>query len=46
MRRDKKANQGSLTFVLPRDIGQVEIVNDVPETAVREVLSQLEGERS
>ncbi|MDR6224500.1 3-dehydroquinate synthase [Desmospora profundinema] len=44
MRRDKKSDQGSLTFVLPRKIGSVEIVKEVPEAAVRQVLSRLEGE--
>ncbi|PTM58683.1 3-dehydroquinate synthase [Desmospora activa] len=44
MRRDKKAAQGALTFVLPRGIGSVEIVKEVPEAAVRQVLTQLKGE--
>lgn len=44
MRRDKKASQGLLTFVLPRGIGAVEIVKEVPEAAVRQVLAQLKGD--
>jgi 3-dehydroquinate synthase len=39
MRKDKKAAGGTLTFVLLRRIGEVEIVNDVPEELVREVIA-------
>ncbi len=38
MRRDKKVLAGRLTFVLPVEIGRVEIVRDVPEEAVERVL--------
>lgn len=38
--RDKKARQGVLHFVLPRTIGQVEVVRDVPETVIVEALQQ------
>ncbi|SHJ08617.1 3-dehydroquinate synthase [Desulfofundulus thermosubterraneus] len=38
MRRDKKVLAGRLTFVLPVEIGRVEIVRDVPEEAVGRVL--------
>lgn len=38
MRRDKKASAGKLRFVLPTKIGHVELVEDVPEAAVRGVL--------
>lgn len=38
MRRDKKAKAGQLRFVLPRQIGAVELFDDVPEALVREVL--------
>jgi 3-dehydroquinate synthase len=38
MRRDKKAAAGRLRFVLPSRIGAVELVDDVPESAVRDVL--------
>lgn len=39
MRRDKKAVRRSLSFVLPRAIGSVEVHKDIPEQSVREVLS-------
>jgi 3-dehydroquinate synthase len=35
MKKDKKARGGKLRFVLPREIGRVEIVDSVPEDAVR-----------
>lgn len=35
MQKDKKATGGTLTFVLLRDIGDVEIVKDVPVESVR-----------
>jgi 3-dehydroquinate synthase len=38
MRRDKKAAAGKLRFVLPTRIGDVRLVDDVPENQVREVL--------
>lgn len=38
MRKDKKAAGGTLTFVLLREVGRVEIVQDVPESAVRDVI--------
>ena len=38
MRSDKKAVAGTIRFVLPRAIGEVEIVDRVPETALREAL--------
>src|SRR5207247_2636140 len=38
MRRDKKAAGGSLRFVLPTQLGHVELVDGVPEALVREVL--------
>lgn len=41
MRGDKKARAGQLRFVLPRRIGQVERVADVPETLVLRVLAGL-----
>jgi 3-dehydroquinate synthase len=40
MLRDKKARQGRLRFVLPRRIGEVEVVADVPEEQVRAVLKE------
>ena len=41
MSRDKKKRDGRLRFVLPRDIGQVEIHDDVPRERVLEVLESL-----
>jgi len=38
MRRDKKSIAGQLRFVLPTRMGHVELVDGVPESAVREVL--------
>lgn len=43
MRRDKKAERGSYTFILPRDLGRVEIVRGVEEEPVRRVLRRLRG---
>jgi 3-dehydroquinate synthase len=39
MRRDKKTLGGKLRFVLPQALGVCELVDDVPEAAVREVLT-------
>jgi 3-dehydroquinate synthase len=41
MKRDKKAKQDKYVFVLPRDLGQVEIVSGIEETQIREVLHEL-----
>jgi 3-dehydroquinate synthase len=41
LRSDKKTRNGIVHFVLPREIGKVEIVNDVPEKAVVEAVSEL-----
>jgi 3-dehydroquinate synthase len=38
MRRDKKAKGGRMRFVLPTQLGHVELFDDVPERLVREVL--------
>jgi 3-dehydroquinate synthase len=38
MRRDKKASAGQLRFILPTELGHVELVDGVPEELVREVL--------
>jgi len=43
MRRDKKVLAGRLTFVLPVEIGRVEIVRDVPEEAVERVVEEFQG---
>ena len=41
MRRDKKATDGRLRFVLPQRIGETSLVDDVPEDAVRDVWRSL-----
>jgi 3-dehydroquinate synthase len=38
MRRDKKATDGRLRFILPTRLGEVKLVDAVPETLVRSVL--------
>jgi 3-dehydroquinate synthase len=38
MRRDKKARGGRMRFILPKRLGEVELVADIPERLVREVL--------
>jgi len=38
---DKKTLDGQVHFVLPRDIGRVEVVTDVPERAVLQVVEDL-----
>jgi 3-dehydroquinate synthase len=41
LRSDKKTREGVVHFVLPREIGKVEIVNDVPEKVVITALNEL-----
>jgi 3-dehydroquinate synthase len=41
LRADKKTRDGSVHFVLPREIGKVEIVNDVPDQVVIEAVDEL-----
>jgi 3-dehydroquinate synthase len=41
MKRDKKAKHGHYTFVLSRNVGQVEVVNEIPEAKIRKVLQKL-----
>jgi 3-dehydroquinate synthase len=41
MKRDKKAKQGSYTFVLSEDVGRVQVVDGIPEVKIREVLQKL-----
>jgi 3-dehydroquinate synthase len=38
---DKKTKQGVVHFILPREIGKVEITSDVPETAVRTAIEEM-----
>ncbi|MDP4096644.1 3-dehydroquinate synthase [Paenibacillus sp. P96] len=44
MMHDKKFKEGSITFVVPLSIGQVEIRKDIPASLVREVVEQLKEE--
>jgi 3-dehydroquinate synthase len=41
LQSDKKTRNGVVHFVLPREIGKVEIVNDVPEQAVLEAVDEM-----
>jgi 3-dehydroquinate synthase len=41
LRADKKTQNGVVHFVLPREIGKVEIVNDVPESVVLDAVEEL-----
>jgi len=41
MQSDKKTEAGTVHFVLPREIGKVEIVKDVPESAIAAALAEI-----
>ena len=41
LKSDKKTRDGVVHFVLPREIGKVEIANDVPEPVVLEAVDEL-----
>jgi 3-dehydroquinate synthase len=41
LQSDKKTRGGLVHFVLPREIGKVEIVNDVPEMVIVEAVNEL-----
>jgi 3-dehydroquinate synthase len=41
MQSDKKTEAGSIHFVLPREIGRVEIVKNVPERAIAAALAEI-----
>jgi 3-dehydroquinate synthase len=41
LRSDKKTRQGVVHFILPREIGKVEITTDVPEEIVRSAVDDL-----
>ncbi len=41
MQSDKKTEAGTVHFVLPREIGKVEIVRNVPERAITAALAQI-----
>lgn len=38
MRRDKKAAAGRMRFILPTRIGEVQLIDDIPESLVRDML--------
>jgi 3-dehydroquinate synthase len=41
LRSDKKTRQGVVHFILPREIGKVEIASDVPEAVVRSAVDEI-----
>jgi 3-dehydroquinate synthase len=41
LRSDKKTRQGKIHFILPREIGKVEIVSDVPEAIVGAAVDEI-----
>jgi len=41
LQTDKKTRNGKLHFVLPREIGRVEIASDVPDKLVLEAMDEL-----
>ncbi len=45
MTHDKKKRRGRLRWVLPRAIGEVTLVDDVPQALVREVLIEMGAQR-
>lgn len=41
LRSDKKTRRGVVHFILPREIGKVEIVSDVPEAVIRAAVDEI-----
>jgi 3-dehydroquinate synthase len=41
MQSDKKTEAGAIHFVLPREIGKVEIVKNVPQSAIAAALMEI-----
>jgi 3-dehydroquinate synthetase len=41
LRSDKKTRQGKVHFVLPREIGKVEITTDVPEAIISAAVDEV-----
>jgi 3-dehydroquinate synthase len=41
LRSDKKTRKGVVHFVLPREIGKVEITSDVPMTIIRAAVEEI-----
>ena len=46
LKHDKKTRDGSVHFALPRGVGAVEVVRDVPENAVKKAIDGLRSLRS
>ena len=47
LRHDKKVRDGAIHFVIPREVGRVEITADVPADILRDVVKEMldEGKR-
>ena len=41
LQTDKKTQDSVVHFVLPREIGKVEVVNDVPERAIADAMEEI-----
>jgi 3-dehydroquinate synthase len=41
LRSDKKTRQGVVHFILPKEIGKVEIVSDVPEATIKSAVEEI-----
>jgi 3-dehydroquinate synthase len=41
LRGDKKTREGVIHFVLPSEIGKVEVANDVPEKVIVEAVNEM-----
>jgi 3-dehydroquinate synthase len=41
LRSDKKTRKGVIHFVLPREIGKVEVTSDVPVTIIRSAVEEI-----
>jgi 3-dehydroquinate synthetase len=41
LKSDKKTEAGSVHFVLPREIGDVKIVSNVPESAISAAMAEI-----
>ncbi len=45
MMHDKKFKEGTMVYIIPTEIGKVEIRKDVTVEQVREIVELLKGER-
>ena len=41
LRSDKKTRQGKVHFIIPREIGKVEITSDVPEAIISAAMDEI-----